>query len=380
MKKALVHDWYYVNGGAEKVVRSFNNIWDDFEHYALVDFLDYKDRDFILKGKNVNTSFIQSLPTAKSNHRKFLQLFPYAIEQFDLRNYDLVLSSSASIAKGVLTNQNQLHICYCHSPIRYAWDLYHQYLIDAEINKNLKSLYARYVLHRIRNWDIITTNRVDYFIANSNYISNRIKKIYNRDSKVIYPPVDVNSFSLETNKDDYYFTASRMVPYKKIQLIVEAFNLMPQKKLVVAGDGPEFKKVQRIANSNIELLGFVERNKLIEYLKKAKAFVFAAEEDFGIVPVEAQACGTPVIAYGKGGVKETVVPNITGVFFHKQEIDSIVKSIKDFESIDFDYNKIRQHSLKFSIERFENEIKTFIEAKYNSFKHNYDNVLCNLEP
>ncbi|WP_242120115.1 glycosyltransferase family 4 protein [Aestuariivivens sediminicola] len=367
MKKALIHDWYYINGGAEKVVHSFNNIWEDFDHFGLVDFLNEKDRNFILKGKKVKTSFVQRLPTAKRNHRKFLHFFPYAIEQFDLSEYDLILSSSASIAKGVLTNQNQLHICYCHSPMRYAWDLYHQYLKEAKLTKGLNSIYAKYVLHKTRNWDVATVNRVDYFIANSNYIAKRIKKIYNRESIVVYPPVDVNHFTLEKNKDNYYFTASRMVSYKKVDLIVQAFNQMPDKKLIVSGDGPEFKKIKSLAKPNIEFLGFTESKVLKRYLQKAKAFVFAAEEDFGIIPVEAQACGTPVIAFGKGGVRETVVPGISGIFFNEQTPEALINSVKDFETMNFDYIEIRNHSLSFSKERFEREIKDYVEKKYDDF-------------
>jgi glycosyltransferase involved in cell wall biosynthesis len=369
MRKALVHDWYYVNGGAEKVVQSMNNIWPDFDHFALIDFLDDKDRNEIFTGnnKNTNTSFIQNLPTAKSNHRKFLQFFPNAIEQFDLREYDLILSSSASIAKGVITNQNQLHICYCHSPMRYAWDLYHQYLKDSNL-RGIKGVYAKYILHKMRIWDIISSNRVDYFIANSNYIAKRIKKIYNRDSVVIYPPVDVNKFNLVNKKEDYYFTASRMVPYKKMELIIRAFNKMPEKKLLVSGDGPEFNKIKSIAGKNIELLGFVKSDKLSQYLEKAKAFVFAAEEDFGIIPVEAQACGTPVIAFGKGGVLETVIEHKTGVFFYKQEEESIINAVNKFETLNFDYKDIRENTMRFSKERFESEIKHFVLSKYKNFK------------
>lgn len=367
MKKALIHDWYYVNGGAEKVIHSFNTIWNDFEHYALVDFLNESDRDYILNGAKVNTSFIQKLPTAKSNHRKFLQLFPYAIEQFDLNDYDLVLSSSASIAKGVMTNQNQLHICYCHSPMRYAWDLYHQYLEESNFGF-LSGMYAKRVLHNIRMWDIINTNRVDIFIANSNYIKGRIKKIYNRDSKVIYPPVDVVNFKLVEQKDDYYFTASRMVPYKKIELIVKAFNNMPNKKLIVAGDGPEYKKIKSIAKSNIELVGFLKTNELKGYISKAKAFVFAAEEDFGIIPVEAQACGTPVIAYNKGGSKETVIDKETGLLFNHQTEKSIIDAVANFETLDFNPSTIRQNAMRFSKERFEKEMRDFVTEEYKRFR------------
>jgi len=368
MRKALVHDWYYVNGGAEKVLHSMNTIWDDFDHFALVDFLNKKDRDFILNGKSVTTSFIQKLPTAKRNHRKFLQLFPYAIEQFNLEEYDLIVSSSSSIAKGVLTNQNQLHICYCHSPMRYAWDLYHQYLKESGLDKGIKGVYAKYVLHKMRVWDVNTVNRVDHFVANSKYIAGRIKKVYNREAHVIYPPVDVENFQLEKDKDDFYFTASRMVPYKKVELVVRAFNEMPNKKLIVAGYGPDFQKIKKIARPNIQLVGFLEAEVLNNYMKKAKAFVFAAEEDFGIIPVEAQACGTPVIGYGKGGLKETIIHNETGVLFKHQTVKEIIEAVSEFERKKFNYEFIRENSLQFSKKRFELEFKEFVERKYENFK------------
>jgi len=222
MKKALVADWYYVNGGAEKVIQSINNIWDDFDHYALIDFLPEHERSSVFTGKSdkVNTSFIQKLPTAKSNHRKFLQLFPKAIEQFDLTDYELIISSSASIAKGVLTHADQTHICYMHSPMRYAWDLYFQYLREAKL-KGAKGWYAKHVLQKIRMWDVINTNRVDHIVANSECIAERIKKVYRRDATVIYPPCDINKFNLYTNKEDYYIVAFRLAPHKKEDLIVQ---------------------------------------------------------------------------------------------------------------------------------------------------------------
>jgi glycosyltransferase involved in cell wall biosynthesis len=367
MKKALISDWYYVNGGAEKVIHSINQIWNDFDHFALIDFLNDEDRNFILKGKKVKTSFIQKLPTAKSNHRKFLQLFPFAINRFNLKDYDLILSSSSSIAKGVRTRKNQLHICYCHSPMRYAWDLQEQYLKDAGLNKGLKGFYAKKVLNKIKKWDVKNSESVDFFVANSNYVAQRIKAIYNREAIVIYPPVDVDFFSLEEQKEDYYFTASRLVSYKKTQLIVEAFNELPHLKLIVAGNGPEFEKLQKMAKNNIEFVGFVDDLKLKNLLQKAKAFVFAAEEDFGIIPVEAQACGTPVIAFGKGGILETVVENQTGIFFTEQSFQKVKEAITIFEAIKFDPKIVRENALKFSKIRFENEIKNFVETKY--FNH-----------
>jgi len=369
MKKALVHDWYYVNGGAEKVIHSINNIWNDFEHYALIDYLPSKDRKYVFSGNSdkVNTSFIQNLPTSKTNHRKFLQFFPLAIEQFDLSEYDLIISSSASVAKGVMTNSNQLHISYMHSPMRYAWDMYFQYIKDSNL-KGLKGWYAKRVLHNIRIWDIISTNRVDYIVANSNYIAKRIKKIYRRDADVIYPPVDISNFSLEKNKDNYYITASRMVPYKKIDLIVEAFSAMPNEKLLVIGDGPEMKNIKNKSSKNVEILGHVPFVDMIKYMQKAKAFVFAAEEDFGVVPVEAQACGTPVLAYGKGGVLETVDDGISGSFFKEQSVESIKEGIKNFDYAKFDPEKIRANSEKFSKTRFENEFKKYVENKVSLFQ------------
>lgn len=369
MKKALIHDWFSVYAGAEKCIESFTNIWDDFEIYSLIDFLSDADRDKILKGKHANTSLIQKLPFAKDKYRNYLPLFPFAIEQFDLSDYEVVLSSSHAVAKGVLTHSEQLHISYVHTPIRYAWDLYHQYLCESGLNRGLKGTLARYFLHKIRLWDISIVNRVDYYIANSLYIGRRIKKIYGKDSKVIYPPVDVDKFELCEKKDDFYLTASRMVPYKKIDLIVEAFS-KTNKKLVVIGDGPDMVKIKLKAGKNIELLGYQDDKVLIDLMKRARAFVFAAKEDFGIVPVEAQACGTPVICYGKGGACETVIDGQTGIYFDKQDVKNLLEAVEKFEINEhkFDSKLIRQNSLKFSRSRFESEIKEFVEVKFDEFK------------
>jgi len=369
MKKALVHDWLSVYAGAEKCVESFTNIWDDFEVYSLIDFLSDEDREIILKGKEVNTSSVQKLPFAKKKYRNYLPFFPRAIEEFDLSEYDVILSSSHAVAKGVLTHSNQLHISYIHTPIRYAWDLYHQYLRESGLDKGLKGKLAKYFLHKIRIWDMSTINRVDYYIANSHYIARRIKKVYGKESTVIYPPVDVERFQLVEEKEAFYMTASRMVPYKKIDLIVEAFS-KTDKKLVVIGMGPDMQKIKAKAGKNIEFLGFAPDDILLDYMQRAKAFVFAAEEDFGIVPVEAQACGTPVICLGKGGTKETVIDNVTGVHFEEQTIESLLNAIQKFENNceNFNAEEIRKHALKFSKERFEKEIKEFVEEKYEIFK------------
>ena len=272
-----------------------------------------------------------------------------------------------------MTGPDQLHISYVHSPIRYAWDLQHQYLKEAKLDKGLKGLLAKYLLHKIRMWDVRTSNGVDHFIANSKFISRRVKKVYGRDADVIYPPVEVERFDFNDNKEDFYLTASRMVPYKRMDLIVEAFANMPDKRLVVIGDGSEMPKVKKKAASNIEILGYQPDQVLHDYMRRAKAFVFAAEEDFGITPVEAQACGTPVIAYGKGGVLETVRPygisNPTGLFFERQSISSLVETVKKFDKIQ---NLIlpsdcKENSQSFSSDRFKRELNTYIEQKWKFF-------------
>lgn len=362
MKTAIVHDWLVIYAGAEKPLEQILHLFPDAELYSIIDFLNEDEREFILN-KRANTSFIQNLPFAKTKYRNYLPLMPLAVEQLDLSGYDLIISSSYAVAKGVLTNSNQLHICYCHSPLRYVWDLYHQYLKESGFNKGFKDKIARLILHYVRIWDSTTANRVDHFIAISKYIAKRIKKIYGRDSTVIYPPVYVDEFELYTEKEDFYLTVSRMVPYKKIDLIAEAFSRMPDRKLVILGDGPDMGKIKSKAGKNVEVLGYVPSKVLKDYMQRAKAFVFAAEEDFGITPVEAQACGTPVIAYGRGGVLESIIENKTGIFFKEQTVDCLTEAIKNFEEKEdtFDYNEIRKNAERFSKERFKKEFKEFVE-------------------
>jgi len=369
MKKALIHDWFSTYAGAEKCVESFTDIWDDFEIYSLIDFLSDADRNKILKGKRAHTSFIQKLPFAKDKYRNYLPLFPLAIEQFDLSSYDVVLSSSHAVAKGVLTHSNQLHIAYVHTPIRYAWDLYHQYLRESGLDRGLKGMLAKYFLHKIRLWDASTANRVDHYVANSRYIARRIQKTYGKPSDVIYPPVDVDKFTLREAKEEFYLTASRMVPYKKIDLIVEAFS-QTDKKLLVIGDGPDMAKIKSKAGKNVELLGFADDKTMADLMGRAKAFVFAAEEDFGITPVEAQACGTPVICFGRGGARETVLDGESGLYFMEQNTKELLAAVAKFEQNydKFEPAKIRENSLKFSRARFEAEIKSYVEKKYEEFK------------
>lgn len=362
MKVAIIHDWFVTYAGAERVVEQLLELYPEADLFSTVDFLPENQRDFI-KGKKIHTTFIQNLPGAKKHYRSYLPLMPLAIEQLDLSAYDLIISSSSCVSKGVITGPDQVHVSYVHSPIRYAWDLTHQYLTEANLNKGIKGWIAKVILHYMRMWDIRTANGVDYYIANSKFIAKRIKKVYGRDADVIYPPVDIDAFSYCKEKDDYYLTASRLVPYKKVKLIVEAFNEMPDKKLVVIGDGPDFTKIKAIARENITLMGYQPFEVLKEKMQHAKAFVFAAEEDFGITPVEAQACGTPVIAYGRGGALETVKANETGLFFYKQDVDSIMKTVEQMERISFiDAKKCRDNASRFGLNIFRKEVQEYLDG------------------
>lgn len=371
MKVAIVHDWLTTYSGAESALECILELLPEADLFCLVDYLPVEDRGFI-EGRKIKTSFIQKLPFSKSKYRGYLPFMPLAIEQFDLSGYDLVISSSHAIAKGVITGPNQIHISYVYSPIRYAWDLQHQYLKESNLQKGIKSLIVRLILHYIRIWDVRTANGVDYFVAISDYIKRRINKVYRRESKVIYPPVDTEYFTPGSCKKDYYLTASRMVPYKMISLIVEAFSKMQDKELIVIGDGPEMKKILNIARNckNIRVLGRQSRDTLKTYLQEAKAFVFASEEDFGIAPLEAQSCGTPVICYAKGGALETVV-NIddekpTGVYYFKQDIAELVKAIDLYEdNVDkFTVKNCRDNSLRFSKKIFISEFGSFMREMY----------------
>ncbi|WP_331717077.1 glycosyltransferase family 4 protein [Burkholderia stabilis] len=368
MKIAIVHDWLVVPGGAERVMAHMIDCFPQADIYSLVDFLE--DRD-CLRGRAVRTSFIQNLPFARKRYRSYLPLFPLAIEQFDLSEYDVVLSSSYAVAKGVLSGPDQFHASYVHSPVRYAWDLQHQYLKEAGLASGPKSAIARALLHYIRNWDARSANGVDRVAANSHFIARRIRKAYRRDATVIYPPVDVEHLSLRTDKDAFYLTASRLVPYKRIDLIVEAFSRTPERRLVVIGDGPEMAKIRALAGPNVTLLGYQPFDVLHDHLQRARAFVFAAEEDFGISPVEAQACGTPVIAYGKGGVRESVrawpCAGATGLFYRAQTVDSLVDALVRFEALprgSFDPHACRANAEFFGSARFRDEFTRFVTDGY----------------
>ena len=359
MRVAIVHDWLVTNAGAEKVLRSILNCYPDATLFALVDFLSEEDRTVILDGRAVTTSFIQHLPLAKRYFRHYLPLFPRAIESLDMRGFDLIISSSWAVAKGVKKHAGQLHVCYCHTPIRYAWDLYEEY--TASLSQPKKFLVEQ-SLKYLRNWDIATLDRVDYFIANSQFVQERIARTYGRESHLIYPPVALDRFTLQPQKSSFFLTASRLVPYKKTKLIVEAFNQMPHHTLVVIGAGEEYEEIARIAGENIQLLGFQEDATLIETMQHAQAFVYAAVEDFGIVPIEAMACGTPVIALDQGGTKETITEGVTGVHFATQSIEAIIDAVERFEQYHFDPTTIRQEAMSYGA--FEQELVAFITGIY----------------
>jgi glycosyltransferase involved in cell wall biosynthesis len=366
VKIAIVHDWLVVSGGAEKVLQHIIECFPQADIFSIVDFLE--DRA-CLRGRPVQTSFIQRLPFARKRYRGYLPLMPLAIEQLDLSGYDLIISSSHAVAKGVLTGPDQMHVSYVHSPIRYAWDLQHQYLRESGLASGIKSAMARAMLHYMRGWDARSANGVDHLIANSQFIARRIKKAYQRESTVIYPPVDFNGLTLCTEKEDFYITASRMVPYKRMDLIVKAFSQTPERRLIVIGDGPEMKRIAAVAGRNVTILGYQSFEILHDHLRRARAFVFAAEEDFGISIVEAQACGTPVIAFGKGGALESVVglphERATGVFFREQTIESLIEAVNRFEKNVryFDPRHCRRNAERFSAENFKAKLTSFVEAR-----------------
>ena len=367
-KIAIVHDFLYCYGGAERVLEQILRVFPDAQLFSLFDFLPAEHRGF-LGGRTVIPSFLQRLPFARWKHRSYLPLMPLAIEQLDVSQYDIVISSSYVAAKGVITRADQFHVCYCHSPARFAWDLQHQYLAGTGLVRGLRSMLARMVLHYIRNWDARSANGVDAFVSNSHYVGRRIQKIYRRASTPIYPPVDVDKFPLRADKDDFYLTASRLVPYKRIDLVVDAFSRMPQKRLIVIGEGPEMKKLRSRASSNVTLMDYQSSQVLRDHMQRARAFIFAAEEDFGIVPVEAQACGTPVIAFGRGGAMESIVEGSTGVFFQEQSVASLMDAIARFEaSPRWDCQRIRENAQRFSPERFRRQFSTLVESEYASFR------------
>jgi glycosyltransferase involved in cell wall biosynthesis len=376
LKYALVHEWLTpkATGGSELVVQEIlQHI--DADLYALIDFESVNPESYLYQRK-IGTTFLQYFPFARDGVQKYLPFLPLAIEQLDLRAYDVILSSSHAVAKGVLTTPNQMHVCYCHAPMRYAWDMTFDYLRSSKMGRGLPGVFTRYLLHRLRQWDVLSANRVDYFVANSQTTARRIWRYYRRPAEVIYPPVAIDRFPFVAQKQDFYVTVSRLVSYKKISLIVQAFNQLGR-PLVVIGSGAELKQIQQIARPNVQVLGWQPDEVVNQYLSQAKAFVYAAYEDFGIAPVEAQACGTPVIAFGAGGTLETVRdlrqhPNQgTGILFSEQTQEALIEAIETFEV----YQKIlepeivRLHALTFDRDRFKQQYLAFLDQAYQKFRY-----------
>lgn len=370
MKVAIIQEWLVTVGGSDKVVKAILDVFPEADIYTLVAKKEVCD-ELGIPWERVHTSFIQKLPLGKKKHRAYLPLFPFAIEQFDLRGYDVIISSSHCVAKGVITKQDQLHISYVHSPIRYVWDMYNEYLEESNLYKGLKSWLVRYMLHRIRKWDMLSSFRVDYFITNSDYVGRRVRATYRRSATTIHPNIDIAAFELCEEKEDFYLASSRLVAYKQIDTIIKAFNMMPDKKLVVIGGGPNLESYKQLAKQNVTVMGYQPFNVLKEKMQHAKAFVFAADEDFGMIPIEAQSCGTPIIAYGHGGSLETVNGGKTGLFFEEQTPESIKTAVERFEAMGeqpFNYKECRAWAEGFSEERFKKEIYDFVMEKYEAFK------------
>ena len=358
MKVAIVHEWLTIYGGSERVTEIFHEIFPDAPIYCLV----YNEKTMPERFKNydIRPTFIQNMPFAKKHYKAYLPIMPRAYEELDLTEYDLVISSSSACAKGVITRSDALHICYCHTPTRYLWEFYYEYVHNmGKIKKTIISMF----IHRLRMWDRLAADRVDNFIANSNYIAGRIKKYYRRDSKVIYPPVNTHLYNLSSKDEDYYLIVSRLVVYKKIDIAVKAFNKLGY-RLIIIGDGPERKELERQASKNIKFLGRLTDEEIRDYYSKCKAFIFPGEEDFGITPVECQASGRPVIAYGRGGALDTVIDKKTGILFFEQTVEELINAVNKFEEHGVEYTKeqIKEHSNLFSVERFKLQIQEYINS------------------
>lgn len=370
MKVALAHDWLTNMGGAEKVVINFKQIYESSPIYTVS--YNEQNLDEELRNIDVRTTFINDLPKGKTNHQMFLPLMPVAWEELDFTDYDVVLSSSSSCAKGIITSPDTAHICYCHSPMRYAWEFYYEYMEREKVGK-IKKRMIRYIMNYIRMWDRVSADRVNYFVANSKNVAKRIYKHYGKESDVIHPPVKGSYFNISKEDEGYFLIVSRLVPYKRIDLAVEAFNELGL-PLVVIGGGSQLEYLRSIAKDNVKILGRQPDEVIKEHYAKCRAFIFPGEEDFGITPLEAQASGRPVIAFGKGGALETVVPDRTGLFFEEQKTVDLIKTVKQFENMNWDKEDIRKHALTFDEEIFKTKIKNYVDEKYIDHTNKMNNI------
>lgn len=367
MKVALIHDHLAQDGGAEKVLKVLADMFPQADIYTLL--YEKKNVDKYFKGRHIETSIIQRLPGGIKHYQWYLYFMPMAVEFFDLRNYDLVISDTSSFAKGVITSTDTPHICYCHTPTRYLWSDTHQYINELKYNKYFKKIISL-VINRIRIWDRLAADRVDNFIANSKTVQKRIKKYYRRDSRVIYPPVETEKFKIfdisrQAQEEKYFLVGCRLAPYKRVDIVIEAFrDFLPKQNLQIFGDGVDLKRLKKIAGDapNIKFLGRVSEEKKADLYSKCQAFINPQEEDFGITAVEAMASGRPVIAYKKGGATETVIAGKTGLFFETQDKESIAEAVKEYSRQTFNSQDIKNWSENFSKQKFLEQIKEFIET------------------
>jgi len=364
MKFALIHDHLIQEGGAEKVLKVLQDMWPDAPTYTLL--YDSKKMDPVFKNKDIRTSFLQKWPGALKHYQWFLPMMPYATESYDLTDYDVVVSSSSAMAKGIITQSHTLHICYCHTPTRYLWSDTHRYVEELQYNKVIKKIVP-YFLHRLRKWDQLAAQRVDVFVANSKNISRRIKKYYRRDSIVIHPPVDISVFKISPTIGKYFLTGGRLVAYKRFDLTIKAFNRLGI-PLKIFGEGPEYESLKQMAKSNIEFLGKVPDAELANLYSQAIAFIHPQVEDFGITPIESMASGRPVIAYSDGGACETVVENKTGKFFDEQTWEALADTVVRFKPEEYDPELIRNHAQQFSIDNFKNKMNELVASELKKIK------------
>lgn len=356
-KVALVHDWLVSEGGAEQVLRCFHDMYPEAPIFTLV--YNEKTAPSWTRGLDIRTTYIQKWPFGKTHHKFLLPFMPKAWEALDLTAYDLVLSSCSSCCKGILTRPDAVHVCYCHSPIRYVWDLYYDYQREASA---LKRIFMPSMIHKVRMWDYQAAQRVDYFISNSDYVGKRIKKFYRRESRTIYPGIVLPEGCVSEERDDYYFVLSRFVGYKRIDIAIEACNMLGRRLIVAGSGGEEEKRLRAMAGPTVEFVGRVSDEQLQYYYGKARAFLFPSIEDFGLTPIEAMAGGAPVLAYGEGGALETVLDGKTGMFFHEQTADSLARCIEEFEMRNFSATACRERARQFSREKFEQKICGFCKS------------------
>ena len=365
MKVALVHDYLNQMGGAERVVMAFHEIFPDAPIYTSI--YDPQRVDPAFQKMDIRTSFMQKLPLVTKHHQPYLPLYPFAMENLDLRGYDLVLSSSSAFGKGVITRPETMHICYCHTPMRWCWN-YEEYVEREQLGKVARSILP-FMMTGLRVWDQMSAMRVDHFIANSPVIAERIRKYYRREAAYIPPPVEATRFPFEPDiiPGDYFLALSRLIPYKRLDLAIEACNRL-QLPLVIIGTGRDEERLKKMAGPTIRFMGRLTDEEVVYYFKHCRAFLFPGEEDFGITPLEAQACGRPIIAYGAGGALASVIDGVTGTFFQQQTVESLVDVLASFDEHHFDPRVIHNHALDFDTSRFSRRILQFIEAKMSEGK------------